>query len=284
MKYLKYKKRQLNYLAALLCCKSAEIEFICENINSYYEKWIENKLDSSGKIRTFSDGTPKQRIIRPSFRRLKEIQRAIKINILSKIELPLNVQGGVKKKSNITNAKIHQGNKYKFCTDLQNFFPSVTFKQIYNMFLELGYSNHVSNILTKLTSIEFELPQGTPTSTAIANLVFLKIDKELIELAKVNQIKYTRYVDDLTFSSSKDFRFITVQIIEIIKANGFKISYRKTRYECNQTITGIKVFNNYIDAPEKIKMKAKGGTTEQNNNPYKLYLQRIRNSNKNMQR
>jgi len=286
MKSSQFKKKQLHYLASLLCCAPGEIEYLCNNIQHYYGKWVEVKKDKvTGVIKKYPDGTPKERVIRPSYKKLKEIQKSIKINILAKIELPENIQGGVKKKSNITNAKKHQGNKYQFATDLQGFFPSITHKQIYNLFLSLGYSNYISHWLTKLTSIEFELPQGTPTSTAIANLVFFETDKRLIALSEEYDLTYTRFVDDLTFSSSKDFRFLTGQILEIVRAGGFSISYRKTKYQGNQTLTGINVFNNYIDAPDKIKLKAKeeqkmNQTTT--NRPYTSYLQRIRGTNENL--
>lgn len=284
MKSSHYKKKQLLFLASLLCCKPGEIEYLCDNISSYYGKWVEEKKDRvSGKVKTYPDGTPKVRVIRPSYKRLKQIQKSIKMNILSKITMPENIQGGIKKKSNITNAKKHQGNKYQFATDLQEFFPSVTHKQIFKLFLDLGYSNHIAHWLTKLTSIEFELPQGTPTSTSIANLVFLDADRKLIALSEANGITYTRFVDDLTFSSTKDFRHLTVAMLDIVAATGFKISYRKTKYEGDQTLTGIRVFNNYIDAPDKIKLKvieeaSKGDLLRK---PYAIYLNNIRKTNKN---
>lgn len=285
MKSSQFKKKQLNYLASLLCCKPAEIEYLCANIQSYYGKWVEQKKDKiTGVPKTYPNGNPKQRIIRPSYTKLKQIQKSIKINILGKINFPENIQGGVKRKSNISNAKKHQGKKYQFATDLQDFFPSVTHKQMYGLFLSLGYSNHISHWLTKLTSIEFELPQGTPTSTAIANLVFLVIDQKLITLGKEYGLTYTRYVDDLIFSSDKDFRFLTNKILGIVKDGGFKISYRKTKYEGNQLLTGIHVFNNYIDASDKIKIKARLEWESKpiDKGPYNIYLNRIRATNKNI--
>lgn len=288
MKSSQFKKNQLHYLASLLVCKPGDIEYLCDNIHDYYDKWVEQKMDKvTGVPKIYPDGTPKQRIIRPSFNKLKQIQKSIKINILGRIALPENIQGGIKKKTNITNAKKHQGKKFQFATDLQDFFPSVTHKQIFNLFLSLGYSNHIAHWLTKLTSIEFELPQGTPTSTAIANLVFYEIDKKLISLSEANNLTYTRFVDDLTFSSSKDFHFLTTQILDLVRAGGFKISYRKTKYQGNQTLTGIEVFNNYIDAPAKIKAKAK---LELENKepmkaaPFTTYMKRIRQTNKNVLR
>ncbi len=63
-------------------------------------------------------------------------------------------------------------------------------------------------------------------------------------------------MDDLTFSSQQDFKYLLNDILKIITSNDFKLSYRKTKYKGNQTITGIEVFLNKIDAPENIREKA----------------------------
>jgi RNA-directed DNA polymerase len=285
MKSSSFKARQLQYLASLLRCAPDEIEHLCAHIGEYYSKWVELKKDKlTGKVKTYPDGTPKQRTIRPSRDELKKIQKSITVRILGKIEMPENVHGGVKKKSNITNAKKHQGNRFKFATDLNGFFPNINHKQIYGLFLRLGYSNHIAHWLTKLTSIEFELPQGTPTSTAIANLIFLPCDHELITFCKENSITYTRFVDDLTFSAPIEFRHLTSQLIDIVKSHQFQISYRKTKYHGNQILTGIEVFNNYIDTPKNIREKAisERQSDQDSHRPYTNYLNSVRRTNKNL--
>lgn len=279
----RFKQQQLKYLSHLLHCTPAEILYICENIHLFYGKWVEDKMDKKGNIKLYPNGTPKQRIIRPSYSKLKQIQTSINTNILSKVPMPPNVHGGIKSKSNISNAKAHQGHKYKFCTDLQAFYPSVNNDQVYKMFLGLHFSPFAASWLTKLTTIERELPQGAPTSTSIANIVFLPIDLQLIKLSEDDAINYTRYVDDLTFSSSIDFRVHTLKIIDLIIRGGFKISYRKTHYQANQTITGVNVYNNFIDVPENIKIKVKSEEAIKDNfKPYTTYCNRVRSTNTNM--
>lgn len=278
-----YKKSQLKYLCNIIGCQPYEVEYITEHIDEYYKEWIEKKKNKlTGELKKYKDGTVKERVIRPSLKRLKIIQSAIKSKILSSIKLPDNIHGGVKGRSNITNAKPHQGNKYQFTTDLQDFYPSITHKQVYKAFLSLGYSNHIAHWLTKLTTWKFELPQGTPTSTHISNIVFIETDEKLITLCKLHNLKYTRYVDDLTFSSQQDFKPILNDILAIIKGAGFNISYRKTKYSGNQTVTGIDLFNNYIDAPKKIKLKAAAENNNEHLKPYSNYLQAIRRTNRNM--
>jgi RNA-directed DNA polymerase len=151
---------------------------------------------------------------------------------------------------------------------------------VYTTFLELGLSNHFAHWLTKLTTWKYELPQGTPTSTHIANLVFLETDKIILALCEKHGLIYTRYVDDLTFSSQVDFKPLLNDILEIIMDGGYKINYRKTKYKGFQTITGIDVFNNFIDAPEKIKKKALAeNQSDKKIKPYSNYLNSIRRTN-----
>jgi RNA-directed DNA polymerase len=234
------------------------LDKIITELDNHYTERIEEKINpKTGKPKTYLDGTIKQRVIRPSKKRLKLIQSKIKDRILSKIELPSNVHGGVKKKSNITNAKPHQGNKYVFVTDLKDFYPSIKSKKIHELFIELGYNKQFALYITKLTTWKGELPQGTPTSTHISNVFFLKTDYELIKLCKENNITYTRYVDDLTFSSPKDFQNLIPTFLAVIKDSGLKISYRKTNYQSNQNVTGIVVSLHKIDAPKKLIEKSK---------------------------
>ncbi len=277
-----YKESQLKYLCSIVGCQPEEVLYITSHIDEYYSEWFEKKPDKkTGDFKRYKDGTLKLRPIRPSLKRLKVIQKAIKDKILAKIPLPENIHGGVKGKSNITNAKPHQGNKYQFTTDLLGFYPSVKYDHVYHTLLSHGYSNHFSHWVTKLTTWKYELPQGTSTSPHLANLVFLEIDKVLIPFCKANNLTYTRYVDDLTFSSQLDFKPILNDVLRIITSCGYKISYRKTSYNGDQSITGINVFNNFIDAPQKIKDKAKSEEVIDNKmKPYTNYLNRIRLTNK----
>jgi RNA-directed DNA polymerase len=276
-----FKKYELKKFYSIVGFRQSEVEFIVNNIDSYYNEWIEKKIDKkTGDFKKYKDGTVKERVIRPSLKELKTLQRRIKDKILAPISLPDNVHGGVKRKSNVTNAKPHQGKKYQFTTDLQEFYPNITSKRVYDTFLQLGFSTHFAHWLTKLTTWKYELPQGTSTSTHIANLVFLETDLKLIELCNKNEITYTRYVDDLTFSSQQDFRYL-LNILEIVTSSDFKLSYRKTHYKGNQTITGIDVFLNKIDAPKKIIEKAKLEIDNPpEHKPYTNYLENIRKTNR----
>jgi RNA-directed DNA polymerase len=280
MNFSRFEKNQIKHLAAKLRCSHDELKFILEDIDDSYYEYSKYKKDKDGYIKTYIDGTPKKRTITPSKGALKKIQSSIKRNVLDNVDIPIHIQGGVRGKSNISNAKVHQGKKYQFTTDLQDFFPAVKNNLVYSVFLRLGFTNVQASWLTRLTTYKYGLPHGAPTSPGLSNLSFIPIDEKLISVCKSNGITYTRYIDDLTFSSANDFKDKISELISIVINGGFKISYRKTLYCGKQTITGINVGNNYIDAPLKIREKAKEeNLSNSSSKPYTTYLKRIRQTN-----
>jgi len=276
-----FKKMQLKKLAADIGCSPAEIQFLLSDIDSHYRSWVEQKVNKkTGDFKRYKDGTIKQRIISPSDARLAILQTKFKDQVLNNIPLPPNIHGGVRGKSNITNAVPHKGKKYIFTTDLQDFYPNITSRQIVDAFLKLGYSNHYAHWVAKLTTWQHQVPQGAPTSGHIANVVFLQTDLKLIALCERHKITYTRYVDDLTFSSPMNFSAQIQEILDIVMNAGFHISRRKTDLGPIQNITGIDVFNNRIDAPEKIKKKVlEESESEDPGKPYTNYFSRIQLAN-----
>lgn len=278
-----FKKKQLNLLASEIGCSVDEMIAIADEIDQHYRQWVELKINKkTGKPKTYKDGTIKQRVISPPLAKLATIQTKIKDRILANIPLPENIHGGVRGKSNITNALPHKGKKYIFTTDLQDFFPNISPRQVVNSFMKLGYSDHYAHWMAKLVTWQYEIPQGAPTSSHIANIVFLQTDHKLIEICKRYNITYTRYVDDLTFSSSNNFEEHIQEILDIVINDGFKISRRKTNLKPLQNVTGIDVFNNRIDAPAKIKLKVEEESQmDDPAKPYTHYYNRILKANKN---
>lgn len=227
-------------LAKILNYSLEELEDICQDINANRRKhyYSYKKIKRKG-------GKVKIREIDPSRQSLRDIQNRINGKLLSKINFPPHIHGSVKGKSNISNAKCHRTKKFHFLTDLSSFFPSVTCSMVFQSLREYGYSPDVAHIITKLTTINGHLPQGTPTSSALANLVGLKFDYPILELCKQHGITYTRYVDDLTFSCNEDFKEISQEILNIISQAEFKYSHKKTLYkEGKVEITGCLVKTN----------------------------------------
>jgi len=262
----------------ILNLRKIDFELVCGYLDSYYSERIIPKLDSEGNFR-YSKGKKLERIIHPSNGKLKIIQKQIEKKFLKKIVLPYYVQGGVKKRSNVTNAKIHRGSKYKFLTDIKSFFPSINNDLVFKAFIQQGFSKDVSSHLTKLTTYKGMLPQGAPTSTSVANLVFRPIDEKLQKICQANKIKYSRYVDDLTFSSNRDFQPIVNELVSIInnpKFN-FRISHAKTFYRCSicnitGVMTGVQHFGPTKELLEKMNNEK---LTENQLDGYNRYIEYI---------
>ena len=130
--------------------------------------------------------------------------------------------------------------------------------------------------------MEIWLAARNANEPTFGKLVFRKTDIALIEFCNTHGITYTRYVDDLTFSSQHDFRPHLNTILEIVQSGGYNISYRKTKYKGNQNITGIDVFLHKIDAPQKIiERVAHEQASNSQIKPITNYLNNIRKTNKN---
>lgn len=266
------------HLAYVLKVDLVEMDFILNNIDRfYYEKLIIKKNDNDEpKIK---NGVIQKRVLNPSLKRLKTIQKRLLKNILQSLEIPNYAFGAIKGKDNISNAKRHQGKKYVFTTDLSNFFPSINHNQVFEMFRLFNFSPTVSRYLTKITTYKGRLPQGAPTSPIIANLVFIRLGKVLQDFAKNNNLTFTSFIDDLTFSSPNDFKNITQDILNAITKDGFKISHNKTNYKSKlPVVTGIIVKNNQLDLSKDFKEKLNDTTiSEEKLKGKKNYYYRVIN-------
>jgi hypothetical protein len=152
--------------------------------------------------------------------------------------------------------------------DLENFYPSVSFGRVVAIFRSLGYSREVAIWLARLTTAVVpddalqpdpgvpevapyrgrHLPQGAPTSPALANLSAFSLDLRLSGLARSFGAQYTRYADDLTFSGDQRFlKSLTVflpLVRQVIRSEGFRLNVRKRkvlRSSQRQTVTGVVV-------------------------------------------
>ena len=248
------------HLAYELKVELSEIDHIIKNIDNFYYQKETVKKNDNGEPKV-KNGIIQKRVLNPSIKRLKVIQKRLQKNVLQKLTIPDYAFGAIKGKDNISNAKRHQGKKYIFTTDLTNFFPSVNHKQVFEMFVSFDFSPTVARLLTKLTTYKGKLPQGAPTSPIVANLVFVKTGKRLQEIAIENSLTFTSFVDDLTFSSPTDFKDKIQDILDAVVEDGFKISHKKTNYKSKlPTVTGIIVKNNNLDLPKEFKDKMNDDT------------------------
>lgn len=257
----------IKHLCYVLKSSEEELSDIISNIDQFYYKKVELKTNKDGSTKLDQNGVPKKRVLYPSTGKLKHIQKIILQFILNKIQPSQYAYGAVKGRDNVMNAKKHQGKKFVFTTDLKDFFPGISHQMVFDMFRINKFSPTVSRVLTKLTTYKGQVPQGAPTSPMIANLVFGKTGDKLETLSKKHNITFTTFIDDLTFSSSNDFKELTFSFLKIIRANGFKLSHKKTNYKTRYPIiTGVLVKNNSIDVPKSLKEKLQnpiGLSTEQ---------------------
>ncbi|MFL2106476.1 reverse transcriptase domain-containing protein [Desemzia sp. FAM 23988] len=187
-----------------------------------------------------------------------EIQRKLKDILYDNFSPHTNAHGFVSGKDIVTNAEIHVGKKYILNLDLENFFESISYGRVSNMFLRYFKLN--SKVAYTLANIcchpDGFLPQGAPTSPIISNIIAKTMDKELTNMARrMRSVRYSRYADDITFSSNlplpsqimeikNEAPALSTNLIKIITDNGFIINNQKVRFQRNkehQEVTGITV-------------------------------------------
>ena len=189
---------------------------------------------------------------------LKDIQKKLSLQlwsqqnfIWSQNKIKPNISHAfIKEKSIITNAKIHRNKCYVLNMDLENFFDSFHFGRVRGFFEKNRYfllPQNIATILAQLTCYNGCLPQGAPTSPIITNLICNILDMRLLNIAKKFKLDYTRYADDLTFSTN-DKKFLynldefKNEITEIIEHSGFMVNEKKTRLQfknSRQEVTGL---------------------------------------------
>jgi len=175
---------------------------------------------------------------------LKEIQIWILKNILYKIPASPFAKAYKPKTSIIENLRFHKNQPKVLTIDLENFFPSIDIGSVENVFLELGYSKNISNLLSRLCTRNNTLPQGAPTSPYLSNLIFKEADAIIADYCLQNKIRYTRYADDLSFSGDFNEKELIEKVTETIENFNFKINHNKTNLMTpgnRQTVTGIVV-------------------------------------------
>lgn len=176
-----------------------------------------------------------------------------------------SVMGFTEGRSVVDNAKMHVGHHYVFNIDLKNFFPSIPQARVWAR-LQLppfNFTKEIANVIAGLcchTDAEKNacvLPQGAATSPLLTNAICDKLDRRMRGVAKRFGLHYSRYADDMTFSSmhnvyleNSDFR---VEIKRIIEEQGFTMNDDKTRLlrdGARQEVTGLTV-NSIVNVSRK---------------------------------
>jgi RNA-directed DNA polymerase len=168
--------------------------------------------------------------------------------------------GFEKGRSIITNAQLHKRRRYVFNLDLADFFPSINFGRVRGFFLNdksFELKPPVATVLAQIACFQNELPQGSPCSPVISNLIGHVLDGRLARFAKTHKCTYSRYADDITFSTNRKSFPLEIavstgtaswQVGNVLRARiadaGFKVNDKKTRMQIRgsrQMTTGLTV-------------------------------------------
>lgn len=253
---------QLQWLAD---ARGLERNVSAERLRNYRYRWV-----------TRRSGLP--RLIEAPKARVKEIQRWVLGEVLDHVPDHEAAHGFVRGRSARTHAAEHIGQRIVFQLDLRDFFASISAGRVYGIFRTLGYPPAVAHTLTalctntipaqvwtaiprprepRLVQAHFwlgrqlatpHLPQGAPTSPALANLAAFRLDRRLTGLSAPFNLRYSRYADDLTFSGprltgSANQALISL-VMRIVDEEGFRVHAEKSRLRTSaqrQLVTGVVV-------------------------------------------
>ncbi|EAC6344954.1 RNA-directed DNA polymerase, partial [Listeria monocytogenes] len=223
------------------------ILYIKRTENLYYSFEIPKK---SGGVRNID--APKSELKALQKKLAASLTKYQEILQKSKRKAPNISHGFEKGKSIISNAKIHRNKKIVYNLDLENFFESFHFGRVRGFFeknKDFELSTEVATIIAQLSCFNGALPQGAPSSPIITNFICRIMDMRILKLAKNYKLDYTRYADDLTFSTN-DKKFIDQidyflhKLTKEIEKAGFKLNKNKTNLnfkDSRQLVTGLVV-------------------------------------------
>lgn len=211
-------------------------------------------------------GEPR-RIAAPT-KNVKILQQKLNQVLQAVYEPKPSVHGFAEGRNVRTNAQKHVGKRWVLNVDLEDFFHSINFGRVRGMFMGKPYNlpRGVATVLAHLCCFQRRLPQGAPTSPIISNMICAQMDSQLQQLARANRSTYSRYADDMTFSTTirefpRDLAFISElgqvcpgqELSEIITRNGFAINDKKIWLRGRnrrQEVTGVTV-NERLNLPRK---------------------------------
>lgn len=185
-----------------------------------------------------------KRIICQPSKKLKGLQSWILVNILNKIQVSPSCKGFRKGSSTLDNAMPHIGATSILNLDLKDFFPTVTKKQVYNVFKTIGYNKLIATVFANICTYKNMLPQGSPCSPMLANLTAWTLDLRIQGYVGKRGISYTRYADDLSFSGLNPSKVVKIipMIKTIIEDEKFVVNHKKTRIASSaraKIVTGL---------------------------------------------
>ncbi|MBW4542280.1 MAG: reverse transcriptase family protein [Myxacorys chilensis ATA2-1-KO14] len=231
-----------------------------------YDRLVYHLYISSENTKYIEFSIPKKsgdsRTITAPSTALKILQRKLSQVLYSVYKPSDSVHGFVAGRSILTNAKQHLRKRFVLNIDLKAFFDSIHFGRVRGIFIAPPYNlpKEVATVLAQICCHSNKLPQGAPTSPIVSNMICVRLDRQLRLLAKKYKCTYTRYADDITFSTTlpnfpKEIAFespggddleslLGEELILTVWDNGFEINENKIRLQHknnHQGVTGLTV-------------------------------------------
>lgn len=205
---------------------------------------------------------------------IRKLQAKLKSTLEEIYRPKVSVHGYVSGRGIKSNASRHIRKKWVGKVDLQDFFPSIHFGRVFGLFKSapFNFDHDVAKRLAAICCHKGGLPQGGLTSPIISNIICSKLDVEITDLCKAMRVSYSRYADDMVFSSNQeDFpndilvfnapgASVGPKLLQILSNNGFAINPEKTSLissKSRQMVTGV-VVNRKMNVPKEYVRQLKG--------------------------
>lgn len=189
----------------------------------YYSKPISNYYKTF-EISKKSGGV---RVISAPHDQLKVLQERLKILLDELYNPKSSAMAFIKGRSIVENAKQHTRKKFVFNLDLSDFFSSITFPRVRGLLMAKPYSlqSGVATVIAHLCTLNGILPQGSPCSPVLSNMICSGLDRQLKYFAIKHRARYSRYADDITFSFYDDLKYISPDIVSVLMGDGVSNHY-----------------------------------------------------------
>ena len=227
-----YRSKPIGSIAALaltLRVHEHALITIAERASSLYDQFAVKK----------KDGT--DRLISNPRRELKFLQKRINRAIFGNVIYPDYLFGGIVDRDYVQNAEIHSDSKALIALDIENFYPSIRFTHVRDIFQNFcRFPENVAIVLAKLATMNDQVPQGACTSSHIANLVFYNVESLLVYHLNSKRLRYTRLLDDISISSpsrelsKKEVDDTLSRVSKMLKFRGMRLKSKKTRITTKQ--------------------------------------------------
>jgi RNA-directed DNA polymerase len=234
--------------------------------------YILYKLPEEKQCKTFTipKKTKGHRTIKASIGGKRILQDKLKPILSELYRTKACVHGFAYDRSIVTNASAHRKRKYILNIDLKDFFPTIHFGRVRGLFMGYPFNmgEKAASVMAQICTQSGSLSQGSPLSPVISNYIASDLDKKMTNIAKRYKLTYTRYADDITFSTSRNHFPVSIArwdgdnpvtnkvvlgnlLVETIEAAGFEINYDKVRMQIKsvrQEVTGL-IVNEFPNLP-----------------------------------